>query len=358
MRIYWTDLIKVLPWANDELTKTKRQELFNTFDPERNGVVSQSYVVRSMFRLMPPIPGISDIKLVLNQAFRSTRDVVPPIANLSIHRLDWNQFRMFLMYLWYYIKMWEHFAQIDKAGDKKVTVHELKLMMPKLCEWGFKDSEAWNVDVAGAFARLDKQGLGKVDFEEFADFCLRHALHDLGLREEEKERGHANRTIARTNPHLVDPSSPKKRDLWFNGSTPPVPPPGQRRPPPALAAEIGQGRGQGRWETQYMCDYLSPSSLNSKSPSVASTPAALSRREVSMPGLGSPYSAQRLGLLSPKAERTALVRSSSVPARGPPEQDRYQMKSRLVTRMDMYNTGQMRKLLEVAGSIVVGPPVR
>jgi len=312
--------------------------------------------VRGLFRLLPPISGISDIKVVLRKGFRIVADCIEPVTPLGVDRIDRNQFRCLLIYTMHYVKLWDFIVQMDGTGEKRVTRADFEKVLPDLRDWGFDGAGKWAQQPAATFELLDREGAGAVRFEHFAEFCLRHALPSLCRPDEELERSWATEMLRKTHPHLFEQQpSPKKKDLWFRGSVPPVPPPGQRRPPTELQANPGSptGAANQRWKSQYMQDYLTKSHYRGKFLEAASASSSPVRAHSSTP-------THRLAQLKPPNHfetGVAMIRSASMPEATMRTRnlDRTELRAKLENHLDMYSTGDMRKLLKVAGGMTLSP---
>jgi len=343
--VHWADLARCLPVENDSAAKARRRELFETFDPQGQGILSQARVVKALFRLMPNVSGITDMWIIIHQAFGVARDIVAPITPIGVDRMDRNQFRVLMIYLWHFFKLWDIFAQLNMGTDnRKVTQKQFEEMLPWVRAWGVKDAGMWATNPDACFESVDRNRQGWVVFEDFAEFILRHAVPQLCADGEEEGRAEAVRLLRRTNPQLLQKESAGKALA--------VPPPGQRRPPVRLddKTEGGMPSPQWRYRTSYMSDYISPQNLPSEGTTASSTPArscALSRALTPTVTSRRPASDVATGI--------ALVRSSSEPVRTV-GLDKNALRSKLENHLDMYSTGQMRKLLQVAGGMVLEKP--
>jgi hypothetical protein len=357
--VHWADLAKCLPISNDQEGYARRRDLYEMFDPPGHGILYKGTVVRALFRMMPQVSGISDMKVVVHEAWNNCRDLVSPVTPIGIDRMDRNQFRVFCIYLWYYFKLWDVFVQLNDMGtkDRKVTRITFEEMMPYVRDWGVPDAEQWGANSESVFDNIDRSGKGWVIFDDLAEFVLRRAVPVTSANGEEECREEAIRLLKRTHPHLMDkPRAIPKKDYQ-------VCPPGQRRPPMQVELEgIREGGMTSpkarRFKTQYMCDYMSPAYIPDEVTTASTTPArsrALSRALTPRPVR---YGSQ--AALKPPSDLNVgigLIRSSSMPDATMRTQglDKGQLRSKLENHLDMYSTGQMRKLLKVAGGMVVGP---
>jgi len=356
--VHWADLAKCLPIDNEMSGYSRRRDLYEMFDPPGHGILYKGTVVRALFRMMPQVSGISDMKLVVHQAWNICRELVTPITPIGIDRMDRNQFRVFCIYLWYYFKLWDVFVQLNDMGtqNRKVTRTTFEEMMPYFREWGVQDASMWGANLDAVFETMDRSGQGWVIFDDLAEFVLRRAVPQLSASGEEECREEAIRLLRRTHPHLLSRDPPKKDHSWNGIGYPPVPPPGQRRPPMQVEldgiSEGGIASPNRRYKTQYMCDYLTPAYMTgSQVTTASSTPArsrVLSRALTPRPVIKAP-SDMKIGI--------GLIRSASMPDATMRTQglDKQALRTKLENHLDMYSTGQMRKMLHVAGGMVVGP---
>lgn len=355
--VHWAELAKCLPTEDDALCVRRRRELFETFDPQGGGILSQSRVIRAYFRMLPPVSGIPDTRFVLQQAWAVTRDIIQPICPIGIDRMDRNQFRALIIYIWSYFKLWDLFVQLGDTGteNRKVTQKQFIEMMPHVQQWGIQDAIFWenNPDV---FETMDRNRQGWVIFEVVAEFILRRAILHLSAGGDEECRTEAIRLLKRTHPHMLDKAFPTKEQTW-GGGVPPVPPPGQRRPPMPVDLDGpwqgGMSSPNRRFRTQYQSDYLCPQTLPAALAKSAASPAMSRMMSRNLtPRNVKPPSDMNTGI--------ALIRSASDPGTTMRTQglDKQALRTRLENQLDMYSTGQMRKLLKVAGGMVVGPPGR
>mmetsp|Transcript_125596 Transcript_125596/g.391036 ORF Transcript_125596/g.391036 Transcript_125596/m.391036 type:complete len:393 (-) Transcript_125596:47-1225(-) len=385
--VHWGDIAPKLPFGCDSVTLMKRRELFDACDPRGIGLLSQSEVVRYFFRLLPPVAGIIDMKVALNLCFRAARETVTPVVHIGSQQLDRNQFRVFLMNVWYYIKLWERFCTVDESGARDVTPEIFEGLLPVMAEWGFGEVGEWLADPESVYQRLDRGGGGGLSFDELAEFCLKRGVPKLSAPDDEEERRAALDVLSRTQPHLASKVAPAGSGR--RSSMPPVPPPGQKLPPSGPSSSTGSSPSAAdtkmrRWSSQYTMDYAPPSQRSSRAGSLAvsavptpsrtraSTPAGGRRDSLrafskescrtNASGGGRRDSERAVSKESCSTEAEAardLRRQNSAPSiassAGGGDLDRGALRSKLEQNMAMYSTSQMRRILEVAGNMVVGP---
>merc|ERR1719375_52331 len=123
------------------------------------------------------ITGVRQCRPAINRAFHAARTIMPPVASFSNDYIDMREFRVLLVYLCYYIELWELFSQIDTSDDRRVGLREFQQAIPLFEAWGLEDAASWSADPKAAFDAIDYDGKGMVLFDEFADFCLRNHVH-------------------------------------------------------------------------------------------------------------------------------------------------------------------------------------
>uniref|UniRef100_A0A7S1RWS0 EF-hand domain-containing protein n=1 Tax=Alexandrium catenella TaxID=2925 RepID=A0A7S1RWS0_ALECA len=364
--VHWSDLVPKLPFASDSASKRKRRELFDACDPRGIGLLSQAEVVRYYFRLLPPVSGVVDMKKALDACFRAAREAIEPVVHIGSQQLERNQFRVFLMSVWYYVKIWECFCTLDETGERVANLDNFMKVLPAMVQWGFGAAVAdWISDPLPIFRLIDLNDVGEVSFDELAEFCLRHGLQKLGAENAEEERKEALDLLGRTHPQLAAKVAPSTAGLKYSGSAPPVPPPGQKVPPTSAPSSSGPSPReamlkQRRWSSQYMADFVVPSRHSSRpgSAAVSLVPTPARSRPLSRTSFSSGR-ADGLEILPRQLRRHSSVpsapSSAASSADGNHELDRNALRSRLEQDLGMYSTCQMRRILEVAGGMVLGP---
>jgi len=205
-----------LPTGHDHESRAARSKLFSRFDINGNAIISLAEVDRGLKQVLE-LAGIKDCTPAINRAFHAARDIAPPVASFSSDYIDRNEFRVLLVYLKYYIMLWEYFCSIDRSGDQRVKFQEFKAALPLFERWGLKEAAKWQLDPEEAFKRVDYNDGGYILFDEFADFCLRHGLKEL-CGDDTKDRQDALDDLKLKQPNLVtkDLAAGKgTRDLRF-----------------------------------------------------------------------------------------------------------------------------------------------
>eukprot|EP00401_Gymnodinium_catenatum_P065655 CAMPEP_0117526618 /NCGR_PEP_ID=MMETSP0784-20121206/36376_1 /TAXON_ID=39447 /ORGANISM="" /LENGTH=365 /DNA_ID=CAMNT_0005322847 /DNA_START=56 /DNA_END=1153 /DNA_ORIENTATION=+ len=350
---HWGDVASRLPIDASTADKSRRSALFESFDPDGKGILFQAHVVRGLFRLLPTISGITDTRTMLNRAFRTTVSLVPPVAPIGIDNVDRNQFRVLLVYVWWYLKCWELLYQHPLKVKGHVSFSEFQGTLCWLQEWGFPEAKAWADDPAFGFNQVSG-GANAIPVEDFVDRLLVGALLHLSSADADEERRMASRSLERTHPHLVNAKQEKKLGRPAV-SAPPVPPPGQRCPPLSLASEPRKPDAFRRWSTSYMSDYESPSRRCSASSVHGSLPPSRVSHGRAVTRAGTPPAKGSMLAPSYNFQSPGMQRNQSVPESNMrlTNMDRKALRVRLEKHLEMSSTMHMRSLLKVAGGMVM-----
>lgn len=171
MPIDWTSLNDKLPTKTTEEQKEQRKSIFTSFDPNGNGFLSLAECDRGVKELtgdLFPSPVILRAFSVANGvAQEHGRRTHGPGADF----VELSEFRVLFVYLKRYLLLWEIFFAVDAGDDRRISLAEFKMALPKLAEWGASVD-----DPDGEFNRIDTNGGGQILFVEFADWGLKKTL--------------------------------------------------------------------------------------------------------------------------------------------------------------------------------------
>jgi len=367
--VHWADLASRTPIRGDAQSQATRRDLFDSYDTKGNGILFKGVVLRGLYRLLPTISGIPDTRPMLNRAFKTTVSVTPPVAPIGDDNVDRNQFRVLLIYIWHYLKIWELLCQHPQQVKGHVSYSDFEATLCWLKDWGFPEAQVLQSDPTAGFDRLF--GGNPVPNEEFCDRIVKGALKHLASLEEADERQMAKRMLMRLQPHLFE--GRKSQDASYVGiAAPPVPPPGQRRPPPAINDPTMnpdfKPNNFRRWTTQYNADFEAPSRIYSQAASAAPSHApsrtsysqARTRAATPPNGWNSTAALPTSAFPRDTQQPSILRKSESLPEARQTLTglDRDALRAKLENHIAMSTTGGMRKLLRVAGSMVMGDNAR
>jgi len=326
VEVDWATVNAQLPIGRDDASKSARHKIFRSFDPNGNGLLSLAEVDGGLTKVLQ-IHGIA--KPVMMRAFQAARDVAKPVASFSNDYIDKNEFRVLLVYLTYYLQLFEFFDRIDASGDRRVGPREFQAALPLLQRWGMKQAATWEANPQAAFREMDRNNGGKVLFDEFADFCLRHGLGQgqLGGFEDPADRKEALDMLKNRRPNMSTDGT-KARELTTLTMVPQPQGTAQKGGDPPFGSDAEssvQKIQRERYRTSYHRSFagngtsvISPRALNA-------APSALSA--------------------TLKLQETSYQNGGSDRA-GP---DRAALRDQVNAQLDMYSTGQLRKILTMNG---------
>jgi len=137
-----------------------------------NGYLSLAEVDKGM-RDVVRLPRLFDTKPVLMRAFTAAKTKVASRAG-NKHDNDLitkGEYRFLLKYLRQYFEYWVMFDRIDTDDDRRISFEEFKIAVPKMAAWGLDMT-----DVKARWKEVDRNGGGKVLFDEFCNWAIRHNL--------------------------------------------------------------------------------------------------------------------------------------------------------------------------------------
>lgn len=220
--IHWEDFDRNLPHGSDSQSKLRRRELFEEFDPNGNGILSQAHIVRSIYRLFPRVVGIVDTRPLLNLCFRVARNTSQPIVPISVANADRNQFRVMLIVLRCYFKAWEVWYNHTSAmpgHDGLIRLEDIDIFRTLFEEWKVDNLDMMVLRLRRDFNSLDVGKVGALQFDKFADSCLRRTTPMLSQEDEDAEQEEAKRLLKQTHAHLFVEDAPTPSPKVIGGVT-------------------------------------------------------------------------------------------------------------------------------------------
>lgn len=164
-----------------------------------NGLLHSSEVVKGFGKTIRVARGILDLRPVWTTSFRLARGAVDPVIPIGIDFMEQNQFRMLLVCIWMYFRLWEYFYRTYPGGNVTVKAHDLPEVVKILEDFGYEDAERFDL-----FARPSLQdGNSELSFHKFAELCLQHVLPELSGVDGDVEINNAIAQISKSNPALL-----------------------------------------------------------------------------------------------------------------------------------------------------------
>jgi Ca2+-binding EF-hand superfamily protein len=169
-RVDTAAVIAALPTSRSEADVAKRAQMFKDFDPNGNGMLSLAEVEKGI-RDVLKIDALFAVKPVVIRAFAAANAVGDANGQKShAEYIKRREFRVLLVYLEKYFRMWEIFSATDSSGDRRLSREEFVANWSKLSQF------APGKSAEEAFALVDTNGGGVVLFDEFAEWALRATL--------------------------------------------------------------------------------------------------------------------------------------------------------------------------------------
>ena len=92
-------------------------------------------------------------------------------GNANDDYVEFEEFRLFFVYIRQYYELWQMFDLIDSGDDRRIDLDEFKKCIPNLKTWGARIG-----DPEATWAEIDKNGGGIVLFDEFSAWALEKRL--------------------------------------------------------------------------------------------------------------------------------------------------------------------------------------
>jgi Ca2+-binding EF-hand superfamily protein len=181
----WSRKAAQLPMGNSAEQQAARKQLFRLWDPNGNGKLSLREVVKGLG------DAIGHVKMVVpavNRAFHAARrlefEQAKESQNLSDDFVEYKEFRALLVYVSYYLDLWDLFARADTSGDRRMSFNEFQEIVSWLVARSTDDTTHLTTDPKATFDRMDHDGGGSIFFDEFAHWAL---CEGIGRVEDENE---------------------------------------------------------------------------------------------------------------------------------------------------------------------------
>jgi Ca2+-binding EF-hand superfamily protein len=168
----WTKIYARLPVDRTPEQQAKRAELFNQFDPNKNGYLSLAEIDKGVRDILQ-LEDLFDAKPVLLRAYNASRALNTKPGQGQDY-VEKNEFRMLLVYLYNYLKIWEVFASADDSDDRRLNKQEFGKCFGALKKWApdMTLDQVWNAMLAGTNNQ-------QVLFTEFAEWAIDKQLATL-----------------------------------------------------------------------------------------------------------------------------------------------------------------------------------
>jgi Ca2+-binding EF-hand superfamily protein len=169
--IDWAAVQAKLPVDKDEASKQKRMAMFDQFDPNKNGYLSLAEIDKGM-RDVLGLQDLFDAKPVLMRAYQAAKGINPKPGRGEDY-VERAEFRMLLVYLKAYLKIWEVFSKADSSDDRRLDRKEFAKAFPTLQQWagGLNEQQVWDTVLP--------KGAQHILFTEFAQWAIEKELKNM-----------------------------------------------------------------------------------------------------------------------------------------------------------------------------------
>jgi len=146
-----------------------------------------------------------DTRPLLNLCFRVARNSSPPIVPISVANVDRNQFRVMLICLRCYFKVWEvwcNHTSVVRGHNGLIRLEDIDIFRTLFEEWNVDNIDMMVLRLRKDFNSFDIGKVGALPFDKFADSCLRRITPMLSQEDEDAEQEEAKRLLRQTHAHL------------------------------------------------------------------------------------------------------------------------------------------------------------
>lgn len=166
----YENLTKLLSVERSDDGKAKRIKMFRDFDKNGNGYLSLNEIEYGLSAVLG-LSQSSHFNKAIRLAFNSAKDCVKNNHKFSKESIEMNEFRYFLCCLRQYIEYFEMFERVNTDNDRFIDFDEFVLALPLIEKWGFKV-----VNPLKAFEEIDLTKRGKINYDEFCHWAIKHHL--------------------------------------------------------------------------------------------------------------------------------------------------------------------------------------
>lgn len=178
----WDGLINKIPHRKTEEDRNQRVEIWkNGLNAYGNGSVSYKKLSRDIRKYLD-LPEEVVTKGPLKYAFDAAKNQYKTKWDSDDNYLQWNEFRIFLLFLKQYFEYWKMFETVDSSGDHKISPDEFKSAVPTMEKWGVKIA-----DPDSEFNSIDANRNGVLTFDEFSNYAIKKSLQSEGDDDFDKE---------------------------------------------------------------------------------------------------------------------------------------------------------------------------
>lgn len=323
----WDAIDPRIPIARGEDGRAARDALFRRFDVNGNRSLSLTEAQANFTSLLKRerakgagrqrgerseelLPQITDIRPAVKSSFHASQDLLKAKGyrksggDANIDRME---FHALLIYFRHYLELLVLFKELDKSEDARLGFEECMLAQPYLEHWCITEKH-----IRDKFGQAPSSPSGAkpkkdVKFDDFADWCLDHALDEAAFEGLDPEPEKPAKKVAVITPK--NPAGPVVESGPADALLSPVSP--QAKSGAEMRAEL---RAKEEMERTMTVRYKSP---HAKIADYTGHPVqGVNQSRAHMKHLGHIQSAPRFSIAERTGEKAALRRSSSTPAPG------------------------------------------
>lgn len=165
----WKKLMDKMPVDKTPEAAQRRKKIWDEMNAHNNGSVSMKKMTKDMEKYLG-LPKKVLEKGCLEKAYKNASNKVKTEQKGDDNFIQFAEFRIFLVYLKQYFEYWVLFENLG-GGNMTLTLDQLKNATSILESYGVKIK-----DPEKEFKTIDKDGSGKLSFDEFADWAIAKEL--------------------------------------------------------------------------------------------------------------------------------------------------------------------------------------
>ena len=170
--IDWDYIRSKIPYKKNPEEKLRRRELWKCIDINKNKIVSLAEMDKALRDAFGLADSVFDCKPAINRAFHVSKNYCKAKHEKGDDYIERKEFRVFLYFLRQYFEYYQAFARISTDDDRRIDLEEFVAAKDMIELWTGKTLD----DPEATFNEIDKNGGGKILFDEFVDWASKVEL--------------------------------------------------------------------------------------------------------------------------------------------------------------------------------------